>query len=177
MSDVISEKRQCRPTEKKALLQAEEGLQQSKRKAVDHEEGSSSSNKSKKAKNICQALSGPTVQEKEPDHEEGSSKKHKKSGPSAQEPATIDINSSDDEAPASKVAELVPDDEEPEASEASDLENDDPDDSEAELERLKNEWNAQTGAEATSLNVLEGAVAELFGIFLIKEMRSQPATC
>ncbi|KAK2462212.1 hypothetical protein APHAL10511_005770 [Amanita phalloides] len=89
MSDVVTEKHQCKPTEK-AHIQAEDGLQQCKCKAVDHAEGSLSSEKHKK--------SGPTAQEKAVDHEEGSLKKQKKSGPSAQEPATIDINSLDDEA-------------------------------------------------------------------------------
>jgi hypothetical protein len=50
MSDVVTEKRQRKPTEK-ARIQAEEGLQQCKRKAVDREEGSSSSKKHKK---VCQ---------------------------------------------------------------------------------------------------------------------------
>ncbi|KAF8691618.1 hypothetical protein AX14_002749 [Amanita brunnescens Koide BX004] len=73
MSNVISEKCQCKPTEK--ACQAEEGLQQSKHKVVDHEEGSSSLKKPKK--------SGPTAQEKAVDYEEGSSLKKQKKGAKA----------------------------------------------------------------------------------------------
>ena len=51
MSDIVSEKCQHKPTEK-ACIQAEEGLQHSKHKVVDHEEGSLSL---KKPRKVCQA--------------------------------------------------------------------------------------------------------------------------